>query len=186
MKLIEQKNWKNFSGNINIYNNLRNSDISKLIKEPNIHTIQFFEFKNPNKKTWKVLNNFYKKYPDIRLRISWDDTVDFNFLKYLQAVKKFAISSYMTTDFTPIRDYLKLTALSIGETKSVAIDLSFVSDLKDLKYFYVDGMKKGLESVSQHENLEVLTFRGVKLPDLELIRNFKNNDTIYKKKYVGK
>lgn len=168
------KKWGNFSGNINIYDNLKDSDIPKLIKEPNIHSIQFYQFKTPNEKTWKVLNNFYEQYPDIRLHIFWYDLVDFGFLTHLPAIKRFAVSSFMTKDFTPIRDYLDLAGLSIGETKSVAVDLGFISDFKDLKYFYVDGMKKGLESVSQLENLEVLTFRGVKLPDLEIIRDLKN------------
>lgn len=176
MRLFKQnKNkWGNFSGNINIYDNLKDSDIPKLIGEPNIHSIQFYQFKTPNEKTWKVLNNFYEKYSDIRLHIFWYDTVDFDFLKYLPALKRFAVSSFLTKDFTPIRDYLELTGLSVGETKSTAVDLSFILDFKDLKYFYVDGMKKGLESVSQLDNLEVLTFRGVKLPDLEIIRNLKN------------
>jgi hypothetical protein len=177
MRLFKQnkEKWGNFSGNINIYDNLKDSDIPKLIGEPNIHSIQFYrQFKTPNEKTWKVLNNFYEKYPDIRLHIFWYDMVDFKFLKHLPAVKRFAVTSFMTKDFTPIKDYLDLTGLSIGETKSVAVDLSFISDFKDLKYFYVDGMKKGLTSVSQLKNLEVLTLRGVKLPDLEIIRDLKN------------
>ena len=176
MRLFKQDNkkWGNFSGNINIYDNLKDSDIPKLIGEPNIHSIQFYQFKTPNEKTWKVLNNFYEKYPDIRLHIFWYETVNFDFLKYLPAVKRFAVTSFLTQNFEPIKDYLNLNGLSVGETKSTAVDLSFVSDFEDLKYFYVDGMKKGLESVSQLDKLEVLTFRGVKLPDLEIIRNLKN------------
>lgn len=175
MRLFNKNNnkWGNFSGNINIYDNLKDSDIPKLISEPNIHSIQFYQFKTPNEKTWKILNNFYDKYPDIRLHIFWYDAVNFDFLKFLPALKRFAVTSFLTKDFTPIRNYLDLAGLSIGETKSTTVDLSFISVFKNLKYLYVDGMKKGLESVSQLDNLEVLTFRGVKLPDLEKIRYLK-------------
>jgi len=55
----KKKKWGNFNGNINIYEDLKSSDIPKLIQEKDIHSLQFFEFKTPNKKTWEVLNSFF-------------------------------------------------------------------------------------------------------------------------------
>jgi len=37
--------WENFNGNVNIYSNLKNSDIPRLIEEKNIHSLQFYQFK---------------------------------------------------------------------------------------------------------------------------------------------
>jgi len=48
----KKEKWGNFSGNINIYDNLKHSDIPKLIAEENIHSLQFFQFTDPKKKTW--------------------------------------------------------------------------------------------------------------------------------------
>jgi hypothetical protein len=80
MGLFSKKDrWKNFNGNINIYDNLQHSDIPKLIREKLIHTLQFYQFKTPNNKTWEVLNNFYHNYPALGLRILWYEKVDFSF-----------------------------------------------------------------------------------------------------------
>jgi hypothetical protein len=71
-------------------------------------------------------------------------------------------------------DNLKsLSELSIGETKSKAVDLSFIKEFKDLESLYVDGMKKGLENVKYLLNLNKLTFRGVKLDHLNFLSDLK-------------
>ena len=67
----KKKKWGNFDGNINIYENLKPSDVSKLAAEENIHSLQFFQFIDPKKKTWDVLNEFYQQYPNIGLRLVW-------------------------------------------------------------------------------------------------------------------
>jgi len=95
-------------------------------------------------------------------------------LRFLPAIKKLIVSSYLTKDFSPIRNYVDLIEFGVEETKSTAVDLKFISEFKNLKKFYVDGMKKGLESISKLEYLETLTLRGIKLPDIEIIRNSKN------------
>jgi hypothetical protein len=195
----KKEKWGNFGGNINIYADLNEYDIEKLIKEPDIHSLQFYQFKTPTEKTWKILEKFYQKYPQIRLHIFWYDPVDFDFLKYLPSVKKFAISSYMTKDFYPIKDYLDIDDLSIGETKSLSVNLDFVSSFTNLKSFYNDGMKKGFEVIADLRFLEVLTLRGVKLNDLIIVENlnklkelnllfgsYKNLDSIANLKHLRK
>jgi len=169
-----EKKWGNFSGNINVYSDLKESDIEKLINEPNIHSLQFYEFKTPSTKTWNVLEKFFNKYPQIRLHIFWYDEVDFKFLDHVPSVKRFAVSSFLTTDFSPISKYLELEDLSIGETKSISINVDFISSFKSLKSFYNDGMKKGLEVLSYLTQLEVLTLRAVKMTDLKLVENMQS------------
>ncbi len=170
----KKKKWGNFNGNINVYADLKESDIEKLIKEPKIHALQFYQFTTPSSKTWNVLEKFFNKYSQIRLHIFWYDEVDFKFLKYLPSVKKFAVSSYLTKDFSPISKYLELEDLSLGETKSISINVDFISSFKNLKRFYNDGMKKGLEVLSGLTQLEVLTLRGVKMEDLKFVEKLQN------------
>lgn len=170
----KEKKWGNYSGNINVYSDLKESDIEKLIKEPNIHSLQFYGFKNPSTRTWNVLEKFFNKYPQIRLHIFWYDEVDFKFLEYLPSVKRFAVSSFLTKDFSPISKYLELEDLSLGETKSISVNVDFITSFKNLKRFYNDGMKKGLEVLSGLTQLEVLTLRGVKMANLKFVENLQN------------
>lgn len=166
-KLTEK--WENFSGNINIYEDLIELDIEKLIKERNIHSLQFYTFKNPSEKTWETLNNFYSKYPEIGLTIFWYDVVDFGFLDKLLNLKNFGINSYLTKDFNPIIKLNQLKKFHIGETKSVAIDVSFIKNFMYLEILNIDGMKKGIENIKYLTNLTSLNLRGVKLKNLEWI-----------------
>ncbi|WP_215226713.1 leucine-rich repeat domain-containing protein [Echinicola shivajiensis] len=170
----KEKKWGNFGGNINVYSDLKESDIERLINEPNIHSLQFYEFKTPSTRTWNVLEKFFNKYPQIRLHIFWYEEVDFKFLEHLPSIKRFAVSSYLTTDFSAISKYLDLEDLSLGETKSTSINVDFISTFKNLKRFYNDGMKKGLEALSSLTQLEVLTLRGVKMADLKFVENLQN------------
>lgn len=165
--------WGNFSGNINIYENLKHDDIPKLAKEKEIHSLQFYTFKNPSRKTWEVLNEFYEQYPELGLHIFWHDVVDFSFLELIPSIKNLSVSSFLTSDFTPLVSLPGLTSLSIGETKSVHVDLSFICEFRNLESLYIDGMKKGLEAISKLSLLKVLTLRGVKLPSLDLVIGLK-------------
>lgn len=170
----KKEKWGNFSGNINIYTDLKSSDIPKLISEKDIHSLQFFQFTNPKKRTWDVLNEFYQKYPEIGLRIVWYEKIDWDFYYQLPALRNFDISSYHTLDYKPLLKNRDLTDLGIGETKSIAVDLSFIKEFQNLTTLWIDGMKKGLESASGLSKLERLTFRGVKMKNLDLINDLKN------------
>lgn len=169
----KKEKWGNFSGNINIYANLKHSDIPKLIAEKNIHTLQFLQFANPKKKTWEVLNDFYQKYPEIGLRLAWYEKINFDFYSQLPSLRNFDVSSFNTSDYKPLLQNKELTGLGIGETKSTAVDLSFIREFRKLTTLYIDGMKKGLESASELPELERLTFRGVKMNNLDLINKLE-------------
>lgn len=169
-----KEKWGNFNGNINIFQDLKHSDIPKLIAEENIHSVQFFQFTDPKKQTWEVLNEFYKNYPQIGLRVVSHDQIDFDFYSLLPSLRNFDISSFHTSDYTPLLQNKELTDLGIGETKSTAIDLSFIREFKELTTLYIDGMKKGLESASELSKLERLTFRGIKMNNLDLINSLEN------------
>ncbi|TSE02380.1 hypothetical protein [Aquimarina algiphila] len=170
----KKKRWGNFNGNINIYDDLKPSDIPELIEEKDIHSLQFFEFKNPKKRTWNALYEFYEKYPKIGLRIVWYDQINFDFYSQLPSLRNFDISSFNTSDYTPLLLNKKLTDLAVGETKSTAVNLSFIKEFKDLTSLWIDGMKKGLENAAELSKLERLTFRGVKMNDLNLINSLNN------------
>jgi uncharacterized protein YcfL len=175
MAVFETKmKWGNFSGNINIYRDLKKSDISKLAAEKNIHSVQFYQFINPKRKTWAVLNEFYREHPQIGLRVHWYDQINFDFYAQLTSLKNIDISSFNTSDYTPLLQNRKLTDLGIGKTKSSVVDLSFIGEFTKLTTLYIDGMKKGLESASELSKLERLTLRGVKMNNLSLIENLKN------------
>lgn len=170
----QNKKWENFSGNINIYDDLESSDIAKLVKEKQIHSLQFYKFKTPSRKTWTVLNEFYQENPEVGLHVFWYDPIDFSFLNLIPAVKKLAITSYLTSDFTQLTKIPELKSLHIGETKSISVDLNFISGFKKLEELYIDGMKRGLESISSLSFLKTLTLRGIKLNNLEMIIGLKN------------
>lgn len=167
----EKEKWKNFSGNINIYSDLKKSDIPKIIAEKNIHSLQLYQFQNPKRQTWETLNEFFKKYPDIRLRVLWWDKQDLSFYKEIPNIRSFTISSFNTKDYTPLLSNLKLKHFGIEETKSTAVDLTFIKEFKDLESLYVDGMKKGLENIKYLKKLNKLTFRGVKMDNLDFLLN---------------
>lgn len=169
-----KEKWTNHSGNINIHSDLKKSDIPKIISEENIHSLQLYTFENPKKETWETLNEFYKQYPDIRLRVLWYETQDLSFYKEIPNVRKFTIASYNTKDYSPLLSNTKLKHFGIEETKSTAVDLSFINEFKDLESLYVDGMKKGLENVKYLKKLKVLTFRGVKMDNLEFLSDLNN------------
>lgn len=169
-----KEKWGNFGGNINIYQDLNTSDIDKLICEPNIHSIQFYEFKTPNNKTWTVINDLYKNYPEIGLTIFWYDPLDFDFINKVSNVKDLSIKSYLTNDFTPILRLKELKALHIGETKLTSVDLSFINNFSSLRILSIDGMKKGLESIQNLHDLWSLNLRGVKLKNLDFIGGLNN------------
>lgn len=168
------KKWENFNGNINIYEDLTFSDIDLLIKEKQIHALQFYMLKNPSIKTWEVLEKFYARYPHLGLHVFWYDAVDFYFLDYIPSVKNLSVTSYMTTDFRLLTKLPHLKRLSMGETKSTSVDLSFISEFRSLESLYVDGMKKGLESIEKLSALEVLTLRGIKFANLDVIIGLKH------------
>ena len=170
----KKKKWENFNGNINIYSDLKKSDIPKIIAEDNIHSLQLYQFKNPKKQTWETLNEFYRLYPDIRLRVLWYETQDLSFYKEIPNIRKFSIASFNTKDYSTLLSNTKLTHFGIEETKSTAVDLSFIKEFKDLESLYVDGMKKGLENVKHLKKLKVLTFRGVKMDNLDFLSELNN------------
>lgn len=174
----KKEKWGNFSGNINIYSDLTKSDIPKIISEENIHSLQLYEFKNPNKQTWETLNEFYKRYPEIALRVLWYDEQDLTFYKYLPNIRNFTIASFNTKDYSALLSNLELKHFGIEETKSTAVDLLFIKEFKNLESLYVDGMKKGLENVKYLKKLKKLTFRGVKMNNLDFLLDLNSLDEL--------
>ncbi len=166
--------WKNFSGNVNLINDIKPSDIPKLIAEKNIHQIQLYSFKNPNIRTWETLNQFFKKHPEIGLRILWHEKFDQSFYTNLSELRHFTIGSYLTKDFSFLKNNLRLKTLGVEETKSIAVDLSFLKEFQDLETLYIDGMKKGLESISQLSKLKTLSLRGVKMTNFDFAENLNS------------
>lgn len=167
-----EKKWRDFSGNINIYDDLVEDDIADILTTPYIHSIQFYEFKKPKPETFRILNDrLFSKRPDIGLSIFWYDPLDWKFIDYIPNVKNLKIQSFLTKDFSPLRQKSDLTQLLISETKSSAVDVEFISEFKELKTLSIDGMKKGIPKIELLENIENLNLRGVKLKDLTFIKN---------------
>ena len=167
----KEEKWGNFNGNINIYCDLKKSDIPKLMNEKNIHSLQLYTFENPSKNTWETLNEFYLQFPKIGLRVLWYDTNDLMFYKEIPNIRNFTIASYQTKDYSQLLSNTKLKHFGIEETKSKSVDLSFIREFKDLERLYIDGMKKGLENVKYLKKLQKLTFRGVKMDNLDFLSN---------------
>lgn len=170
----KKEKWENFNGNINIYSDLKKADIPKIIAEQNIYSLQLYKFKKPSKRTWETLNEFYKRYPDIGLRVLWYDQQDLSFYKKIPNIRNFTIASFNTKDYSQLLSNTKLKHFGIEETKSSAIDLSFIREFSDLESLYVDGMKKGLENIKYLQKLNKLTFRGVKLDNLDFLSDLEN------------
>ncbi|MGE6356530.1 hypothetical protein ACQKCJ_21885 [Flavobacterium sp. NPDC079362] len=168
----KETKWGNFGGNINIYQNLVESDIEKLIQEKEIHSLQFYTFENPSTETWETLNKFYKKYPQIGLTLLWHAIIDLEFLSKIPNVRNFSVKSYLTKDFKPI-ETLELTKLHLGETKSIAINIDFIKNFKDLEILNIDGMKKGIENIQYLTKITSLNLRGIKLKNLNWISSLK-------------
>lgn len=174
MLTAAEKKWKDFNGNINVHGDLADDDIADILTTPHIHSIQFYQFKNPRPETFKVLNDkLFSKRPDIGLSIIWYDPLDWKFMDYIPNVKNLKIQSFLTKDFSPLAQKRDLTQLLISETKSPAVDIRFISEFKDLNTLSIDGMKKGISGIESLKNIQNLNLRGVKLKDLNFIKNFR-------------
>lgn len=169
-----EKKWGNFSGNINILKDLEKKNISEIFAEKNIHSLQFYQFQNPKNETWEILNEFFEKHPDIGLRVLWPENQDLSFYKQIPNIRKFTIASYNTFDYSVLQNNINLKHFGIEETKSSAVDVSFIKELKDLESLYIDGMKKGLENAKSLSKLKRITFRGIKLENLDFLLDLKN------------
>lgn len=167
----ESQKWINHNGCVNVLVDIDKTEIEKIGLEENLHTIQLYEFTSPKKETWETLNAFLKDRPSIGLRIKWEDIQDLKFYQFLPDVRNVSISFYDTKDFTLLASNKRLLKFGIEETKSKAVDISFIKDFRNLQALYVDGMKKGLESISFLKNLQELTLRGVKLDSLDFLKS---------------
>lgn len=134
----------------------------------------FTNSKIPKKETWEVLNDFYGKHPNIGLNIRWEEPQNLSFYKLIPNIRKFNIASYNTSDFSELQTNTKLKNLGIEETKSTKVDVSFIKELKDLESLYIDGMKKGLENVKSLSKLKRLTFRGIKIENLDFLIDLRS------------
>lgn len=158
MKIFRRKEkWKNFNGNINIVDNISISDIPKILAEPNLRSLQLYEFKEPNEKTWNTLNELFKQHPEIGMRILWYDQNDFSFLSKIPNIRDVTIASFLSKDFTPFGQNVNLKHFGIEETKSTSVDVSFIKNFSQLKSLYVDGMKNGVENAQRLKHIEKLT-----------------------------
>ena len=170
----KKEKWENFNGNINIYSDLKYSDIPKIIAEKNIYAIQLYQFQYPKKETWETLNKLFEEYPQIGLRVLWYETQDLSFYKEIPNIRKFTIASYNTKDYSTLVNNTNLKHFGIEETKSTAVDISFIKEFQDLESLYVDGMKQGLENVKHLKKLNTLIFRGIKLENLNFLNELRN------------
>ena len=175
----KKEKWGNFNGNINIYSDLKNSDIPKIIAEKNIYALQLYQFQNPKKGTWETLNRLFEEYPKIGLRVLWYETQDLSFYKEIPNIRKFTIASYNTKDYSTLVSNTKLKHFGIEETKSTAVDISFIKVFEDLESLYVDGMKQGLENVKHLKKLNTLIFRGIKLENLNFLNELGNLNELH-------
>ncbi len=173
MIFSKKEKWKNFSGNVNIIDNISTSDITKIISEPHLHSLQFYEFKNPAEKTWRTLNELFKLHPEIGMRVLWYDENDFSFFSKIPNIRSITIASFLSKDFTPFGQNKDLKHFGIEETKSTATDISFIENFQQLDSLYVDGMKKGIESVQHLKKLNKLTFRGIKKENLDFLTELR-------------
>lgn len=170
MKIFSRKErWKNYNGNVNIVDDISTSDIPRIFNEKQLHSLQLYEFKNPNEKTWKTFNEFFKLHPEIGMRILWYDENDFSFFNKIPNIRSITIASFLSKDFSSFGQNKELKHFGIEETKSIATDISFIENFQQLESLYVDGMKKGIENVRHLKKLNKLTLRGIKKENLDFL-----------------
>lgn len=167
--LGKTEKWGNYSGNINIYSDLVRADIPKIMSEEKVYGLQFYHFTTPSAETWETFNDLFRQHPHIGLRVLWYYQQDLSFYKHIPNIRNFTISSYHTKEYSQLQSNTKLKHFGIEETKSQAADVSFIREFSDLESLYIDGMKKGLKSTRYLRRLLKLTYRCVKLDDLELL-----------------
>ncbi|MTI29783.1 hypothetical protein [Xanthovirga aplysinae] len=163
------KKWSNHSGCLNILENLTTTDIHQIQHETELHTIQFYQFQTPNRETWDVLNQFFKLNPTIELRIKWYNPINLEFIQFLPNLRCINISSFLTKDFDQLTLNKELNHIGIEETKSKAVDISFLREFQSLKSLYVDGNKKGIEVVSELKQIAEIVLRGFKLSSINFL-----------------
>ncbi|MEL6562661.1 MAG: hypothetical protein AAFQ94_31115, partial [Bacteroidota bacterium] len=123
----------------------------------------------PNEDTWRTLNELFRLHPEIGMRVLWYDENDFSSFSKIPNIRSITIASFLSKDFTPFGQNKNLKHFGIEETKSTATDISFIENFHQLESLYVDGMKKGIESIQNLRTLNKLTLRGIKKENLDFL-----------------
>ncbi len=186
-------------GRYSVSNKISKREIKKLAKIDNLSVIQFVDPVTDNS-VWKNLENYLiSKRPDIELRVfgHYGKECDLSFLQYVPSAKKFSADCLMEcknienlallenlevlglgvfdlTSFEFLNEVSsKLKSLFIGQTKSKKPNISVISRFKELEYVYIEGQNKGIEAISELENLEKIVLRSVSSENIDYLKGLK-------------
>lgn len=166
-----------------------------------VQTVEVLQFSSPvSLKKLRLINDqFLAKRPDVMLRAygSMFGPCDLRFVSELSNVRHFAadclreathvervnelsqletlsLGIFEQRDFRFLEQLpLRLTSLSLNQTRSKRLDLKPLQRLKHLETLSLDGHHKGIEAIQSLAMLKELTLRGISTPDLSFLSPLK-------------
>jgi hypothetical protein len=123
---------------------------------------------------FELVAEWLRQYPEMTLRAygGYDGSIrDLEFLRFFPFLRRFAADALW--DRLGSLDGLRhlpddLEELGLGATRG-RLDLSGLGRFRELRYLFIEGPVRGVESIAQLTNIDDLTLRSISLPDLSLL-----------------
>jgi hypothetical protein len=136
--------------------------------EPRCRVVQFRAALAPEEH--ERLAELMRHHPGVPLRAygNYDGSIqDLEFLQHYPFLKGFQFDLFDVPSWEGLRHLPDgLEFLAIGQTRSRAHSLAFLSRFRGLRDLHIEGHRKGIETVGQLAELERLSLRSVTLADL--------------------
>lgn len=178
--IFKNDKWVNAgNGCINIQRDLDKRSIRQILKEDNLFQVQFHS--KPSIKTLDLLNEylFYKR-PDVYLRLTnySEPLTDLSFLNSMKNLENLYLDIYDIKNFNLIGELKNLKGLILSDTKSKNISLEPISNLDELNYLSISGLKKDIDSLSNLEKVNELALRSLTLDNLNFLVKYNELEKI--------
>lgn len=184
------------TGQYQISKGIRKRELEKLASNKKTQSIQFASPLS-NSEIDLLEKIVFSKRPDISLRVygHYGENCDLSFIKKIPSLRKFSADCLMdangievVTELNNLEelgvgiynldnfDFLEnintnLKELYLQKTKSKKPNISCISRFTELKYLYLEGQQKGIESVNELKKLEKIILRSISTKNLDFLSN---------------
>lgn len=185
-------------GQYQISKGIRKKELEKLASNKKTQSIQFVSPLS-NSEIDLLEKIVFSKRPDISLRVygHYGENCALTFIKKIPSLRKFSADCLMdasgieiVTELNNLEelgvgiynlenfDFLEninknLKELYLHKTKSKKPNISSISRFTELKYLYLEGQQKGIESVKELKKLEKVILRSISTKNLDYLADLK-------------
>ncbi len=170
-EIFKGRNWLSFAGCINVLQELNEPDVSRILRDNKLHTIQFVN--KPSDRTWNLLNDsLFSKRPDVWLKLTKysEPLTNFDFLLRMNNLRSLSVMLYDLKSIEVFGELSQLEGLILERTASKNVSLSPLLKLSNLAFLWIEGFQKDIEVLSCLTNLQVLELRSITVENLNFLR----------------